>query len=346
MLTELRIGGAVLAALIVLYGVVRFRQGRAGKTTLAFAILAGVALTSVALEPRIIFGIRDMLGIAGAPLSGLVVTLVFAVGILFLLLLGASARIDDTRRKFDRLVDGLARKSLAVPEGTPRPGIAVVLPALNEAENLDVLLNRIPSQISGLDVVAIVVDDGSTDPTPTIAQRDRAVLISHPVNQGGGAALRLGYEVAIDLGATIIVTMDADGQHDPDQMERLVAPIIEDRADFVVGSRIKGDHERASLIRHVGIYVFNGMISVLARRKITDCSSGYRAIRASDLVRLHLAENQFHTSETILVAVKAGLRIEEVPITISRRFSGVSKKPRAFRYGWGFLRAIVRAWWR
>jgi len=346
MLTELRIGGAILAALIALYGIIRFRQGQAGKTTLTVAILAGVALAAVGIEPGLIFGIRDLLGISGAPLSGLVVTLVIAVGILFLLLLGASARIDDTRRRFDRLIDGLARKTLAVPEGTPRPGIAVVLPALNEADNLDVLLHRIPRQILGLDVVPIVVDDGSTDPTPTIAQRDRAVLISHPVNQGGGAALRLGYQVAIDLGATIIVTMDADGQHDPSQMERLVEPIIENRADFVVGSRIKGEHEAASLIRHVGIYLFNAIISVLARRKITDCSSGYRAIRSVDLVRLHLAENQFHTSETILVAVKAGLRIEEVPVTIARRYSGVSKKPRAFRYGWGFLRAIVRAWWR
>ena len=346
MLTELRIAGALLAVLIVAYGVLQFRQGHAGKTTLTLAALAGAALGGVALEPGIVFGIRDMLGIAGAPLSGLVVTLVIAVGILFLLLLGASARIDDTGRRFDKLVHALARKTLAVPEGSPRPGIAVVLPALNEAENLDVLLHRIPATISGLDVVAIVVDDGSSDTTPAIAERDRAVLISNPVNQGGGAALRLGYQVALDLGATVVVTMDADGQHDPAQMERLVAPILEDRADFVIGSRIKGDHEAASLIRHIGIYLFNGVISVLARKKITDCSSGYRAIRAADLVRLHLAENQFHTSETILVAVKAGLRVEEVPVTIARRYSGVSKKPRAFRYGWGFLRAIVRAWWR
>jgi hypothetical protein len=78
----------------------------------------------------------------------------------------------------------------------------------------------------------------------------------------------------------------------------------------VIGSRLKGEHEAASVIRHVGIYLFNGLISILARRKITDCSSGYRAIRAADLDRLHLAENQFHTSETILLAVKAGLRLE------------------------------------
>ena len=346
MLTELRVAGAVLAVIIAAYGLLRFRQGAAGKTTLTLALVAATLLAAVAIEPEIVFGLRDFLGIAGAPLSGLVVALIVAVAILFGLLLGASARIDDTRQRFDRLVNGLARKTLTVPEGTPRPGIAVILPALNEADNLDVLLTRIPDRVSGLDVVAIVVDDGSTDATPTVAMRDRAVLVSHPVNQGGGAALRLGYQVALELGATIVVTMDADGQHDPAQMGRLVAPIIDDRADFVIGSRLKGEHEAASPIRHLGIYLFNGLISLLARRKITDCSSGYRAFRAADLVRLHLAENQFHTSETILLAVKAGLRLEEVPVTIARRHSGVSKKPKAMRYGWGFLRAIVRAWWR
>jgi hypothetical protein len=346
MLTELRVAGAILAVLIGAYGILRFRQGAAGKTTLTLALVAAVLLAAVAIEPGFVFGLRDLLGISGAPLSGLVVALILAVGILFILLLGASGRIDDTRHRLDRLVAGLARKTLVVPDGTPRPGIAVILPALNEADNLDVLLTRIPRQLAGLDVVAIVVDDGSTDATPAIAVRDRAIVVSHPINQGGGAALRLGYQVALELGATIVVTMDADGQHDPAQMERLVSPILEDRADFVIGSRLKGEHEAASLIRHVGIYLFNGLISILARRKITDCSSGYRAIRAADLDRLHLAENQFHTSETILLAVKAGLRLEEVPVTIARRHSGVSKKPKAMRYGWGFLRAIVRAWWR
>jgi hypothetical protein len=346
MLTELRVAGAILAVLIGAYGILRFRQGAAGKTTLTLALVAAVLLAAVAIEPGFVFGLRDLLGISGAPLSGLVVALILAVGILFILLLGASGRIDDTRHRLDRLVAGLARKTLVVPDGTPRPGIAVILPALNEADNLDVLLTRIPRQLAGLDVVAIVVDDGSTDATPAIAVRDRAIVVSHPINQGGGAALRLGYQVALELGATIVVTMDADGQHDPAQMERLVSPILEDRADFVIGSRLKGEHEAASVIRHVGIYLFNGLISILARRKITDCSSGYRAIRAADLDRLHLAENQFHTSETILLAVKAGLRLEEVPVTIARRHSGVSKKPKAMRYGWGFLRAIVRAWWR
>jgi hypothetical protein len=346
MLTELRVAGLLVAASIAALGVIRFRGGRASKTTLSVSLLVAFGLGLISIYPEIVLGIRDALGLGGTPLSGLVVALIGAVVVEFFLLLGQSARVDDTRRRLSRLVDGLARRSLELPPDLPKPGIAIILPSLNEAQNLDVLLHRIPKRIAGLDVAAVVVDDGSTDETADIVRRDGAVLISHPVNQGGGAALKLGYQVAWDLGAPIIVTMDADGQHDPAELERLVSPIVDGRADFVIGSRLKGEHEAASPIRHLGIYVFNALISLLARKRISDCSSGYRAFRASELRKLTLYEDQFHTSETILAAVKAGLRIEEVPVTISRRHSGVSKKPGAFRYGWGFFRAIWKTWWR
>ena len=346
MLLELRFAGLVVAALIAGYGIFRFQQGRAGKTTLTLALGIAGLLALVAIEPGIVFAVRSFFGVEQTPLSGLVIALIGAVAFLFLLLIVNSARIDDTRARLNRLVRSLAAQSLEVPENVTRPAVAVVMPALNEAENLDVLLHRIPRRLNNLEVVPIVVDDGSTDATRDVCRRENAVVVTHPINLGGGAALRLGYQVAFDMGASIIVTMDADGQHDPAEMERLISPIAEDRADFVVGSRLKGTHTAASPIRHAGIYLFNGLISLLARKKITDCSSGYRAFRASSLRSLHLAEDQFHTSETILAAVKSGLRLEEVPVTISLRYSGRSKKPPALRYGWGFLRAIVQTWWR
>lgn len=346
MLVELRFLGVLVAVAIVAFVAYRLRRGKVGKTTFAIALLVSAALVAVAIEPGIVFAIRRLLGIEEAPLSGLVVALIVAVVVLFVLLVGVIGRADHTASRLGRLVGSLARGSLELPPGIERSDVAVVLPALDEAENLDVLLHRIPRRLADLDVLAIVVDDGSMDQTREIALRDGAAVISHPINQGGGAALRIGYDVAYRLGARIIVTMDADGQHDPAEMGRLLEPILADRADFVIGSRLMGEHEAASTIRHVGIYVFNVLISLLAGRKITDCSSGYRAMRADALRRVHLAEDQFHTSETILAAAKAGLRIEEVPVTISRRHSGVSKKPPALRYGWGFLRAIVKTWWR
>jgi hypothetical protein len=346
LLIELRVAGLVLAAGIVAYAVVRYAQGRAGKTTLALSLLVGGLLAIVAIEPQVVFLVRDLLGIEQVPLSGLVIVLIAAVVLEFLLLVGNSARIDETRLRMGHLVGALALTSLDVPPDRPRPGVVAVVPALNEAENLGVVLRRMPSEIHGLPVLVLVVDDGSSDQTREVARQHGAAVVSHPINLGGGAALRLGYQLAERLGASIVVTLDADGQHDPDEIELVVEPILAGRADFVIGSRLKGHHEAASLIRHVGIYVFNALVSVLARETITDCSSGFRAIRAEALPRLHLAEDQFHSAESILDAIKGGLRVEEVPITVTRRLSGTTKKGPALRYGWGFLRAIVRTWWR
>ena len=266
MLIELRAVGLVIAALIVLLAIYRSRRG-AGKTTILVAVLAVAGLLTVAIVPEIVFAIRDFLGIGAEPLSGLSSSSSSPSSPCSSWCSRCQRASTTTAAGCRGWSAGLARKSLEIPDGLARPGIAIVLPSLNEADNLDVLLHRIPRQLGGLDVAAIVVDDGSTDGTPDIVRRDGAILISHPVNQGGGAALRLGYRVAWDLGAPIIVTMDADGQHDPDQLDRLVEPIIDGRADFVIGSRLKGDHEAASPIRHLGIYLFNGLISRPGRQE-------------------------------------------------------------------------------
>jgi len=346
LLIELRVAGLLLAAGMVAYAVVRYAQGRAGKTTLSLSVLVGGLLAIVAIEPQVVFLARDLLGIEQVPLSGLVIVLIAAVVLEFLLIVGNSARIDETRLRMGQLVGALALTSLHVPPDRPRPGVIAVVPALNEAENLGVVLKRMPAEVHGLSVLVLVVDDGSSDETGEIGRQHGAAVVTHPINLGGGAALRLGYQLAERLGASIVVTLDADGQHDPGEIERLVEPILAGRADFVIGSRLKGHHEAASLVRHVGIYVFNALVSILARETITDCSSGFRAIRAEALPRLHLAEDQFHSAESILDAIKGGLRLVEVPITVSRRLSGTTKKGPALRYGWGFLRAIVRTWWR
>jgi hypothetical protein len=346
LLIELRAAGLVLAAGIVAYALVRYAQGRAGKTTLSLAILVGGLLAIVAIEPQVVFLVRELLGIEQVPLSGLVIVLIAAVVLEFLLIVGNSARIDETRLRMGQLVGALALASLEVPPARPRPGVIAVVPALNEAENLGVVLKRMPAEVLGMPVLVLVVDDGSSDATREVARQHGAAVVTHPINLGGGAALRLGYRVAEALGGSVVVTLDGDGQHDPREIEVLVEPILADRADFVIGSRLKGHHEAASLIRHVGIYVFNALVSLLARQTITDCSSGFRAIRAAALTRLQLAEDQFHSAESILDAIKGGLRVEEVPITVTRRLSGTTKKGPALRYGWGFLRAIVRTWWR
>jgi glycosyltransferase involved in cell wall biosynthesis len=175
-------------------------------------------------------------------------------------------------------------------------------------------------------------------------------VVTHPVNGGQGSALQTGYLVAERLGVEVVVTLDADGQHVPTEMERLVGPIITDEADFVVGSRRAGSYEREegadSMARNVGIGIFTRLINVLGGTHVTDVANGYRAIRASRLAEIVFTEDQFHNPELLLGAARAGLRIREVPVTIRVRSAGTSKKGGTFRYGYGFLRVILRSWLR
>jgi glycosyltransferase involved in cell wall biosynthesis len=167
-----------------------------------------------------------------------------------------------------------------------------------------------------------------------------------PINRGGGLALRVGYEIALQLGAEVVVTMDADGQHLAEELPVMVAPILDGSADYVSGSRLLGDFERDGLIRHIGVHVFSRIVSILTGRRITDPSSGYRAARADLLQRLVLEQDQFWTSEILIEALRHRARVVEVPVTIVARTSGSSKKPASFRYGWNFSKVIIQTWLR
>ena len=147
-------------------------------------------------------------------------------------------------------------------------------------------------------------------------------------------------------GADIVVSIDADGQHQPEELPTLVRPIIEGRADHVNGSRMLGDFERESLIRHLGVHFFSRLVTILTGQRVTDISSGYRATSAATLRTLLLEQDQFWTSEVTIEALRRKARVVEVPVTFLTRRGGVTKKPKSLRYGWNFTKAIVKTWLR
>ena len=136
------------------------------------------------------------------------------------------------------------------------------------------------------------------------------------------------------------------GQHRPEDIPYLLKPILNNEADFVVGSRILGHREPDSLFRLSGVYTFGWLISLLLGKKITDPSSGFRAFKMSSTSKINLLEDQYHTSELIIEAIKKDLRIKEVPITILKRKYGKSKKGRDWIYGFYFAKTIIKTWWR
>lgn len=188
--------------------------------------------------------------------------------------------------------------------------ITVILPAYNEEVSIGsvVLLTRLYAD------TVIVVDDGSTDRTADVARKAGAEVIVHEVNMGKGRALKTGFAAA--GGADIIVTMDSDGQHNPAEIKKLVAPIIEEDADIVNGSRyLNGVDKNTPAYRRVGQTVLDGFTNINSGLKITDSQSGFRAFAAStiDIFRFN-ANGMAIESEMLADAGKAGLRITEVDI--------------------------------
>ncbi len=272
------------------------------------------------------------------------IAVVGAVGVL----VAARRRLAERRRvRFARQQHGTAVSDQALDrcadiEPFPEPTVVVVMAAYNEAEVIGSVLSELPSRVAAMPVVPVVVVDGGDDDTQDIVERSGTIAVVHRTNVGQGAALRTGYEYAIRSAASVVVTMDADGQHDPDEMEELVAPVVAGQADYVQGTRFAGRYDDAGGARHLGIVIITRVVNMVSGAGITDCANGYRAIRVSSLGDLQLVEPQFSAAELIVEAAQQGLRMVEVPVHIRSRVAGESKKPRRLAYPIGYLGVVWR----
>lgn len=343
----LRIFGALVAVALAAFAVARYRKGqlRRGEALIVGLVVTGLGVAAGA--PDLFDPLLSALGFQRGQERRIIGLLVISNLLTLGLLFRGFSRDDQLSNELGNLVDHMALTRLR-DEGTtfPAGACAVVMPAYNEADNLPWVLSRLPATVSGLQVVPIVIADGCTDGTEAVARAGGARVIRRDLRRGSGAAVRLGYEAALEAGARVVVTLDADAQHDPGEMERLVAPLLEGSADMVQGSRVLGSFEIESQARSNGVKVFARLLSFLGRTRITDPSTGYRAMTSETLRRLDLRQDQFYVSEVILDASRKGLRVKEVPITLRRRGSGISKKPATLPYAWGFSKAIVRTWLR
>lgn len=232
----------------------------------------------------------------------------------------------------------------AHPAGQGAP-IAVVIPALNEAESVAGVVSSVPETMGGLAVETLLIDDGSQDDTAKNAAEAGALVCRVPINIGMGAALRLGYRVARARGAHYIGTADADGQFDPRELPPLIAALVADEADFVNGSRRLGRSFTTDRVRSLGVVVFGTLISVLTGTRITDPANGLRAFKAEVTEVVQLRQTQYQTSELLICAIANGFRVKEMPATMYKRVAGQSKKGRNWKYGLRFARVILTTWW-
>src|SRR5581483_4260900 len=344
-LTAIRAVGLVLAAAIAAFALWRRRALRNADVLILLLIAIGLALVAGTQLLDALLGAFSFKRSNGTRIVGVAV---FAILVLFLLVVRALAQGSRITRELSAVLEGLAWEEFSSAGHPARFAgkVAVLIPAYNEAESIGAVIDRVPAEVCGRATAVLVIDDGSRDGTGDVARRHGATVARHIINRGGGAALRTGYRLLADSGAEIVVTLDADGQHRPEEMERLVRPVLDGEVDVAHGSRVLGEAEPNHLARELGIVFFNRLVSLITRTRVSDCSNGYRAVRASVLPQLVLRQEQFHTSEFMIEAIKRGIPAKEVPVTVDRRMHGHSKKPAVVRYGVGFANAIVRTWLR
>src|SRR5918999_217495 len=265
----LRIFGALAALVLLSYAIVRYRRGqlRRGELIAIFTVAAGLIVAAVA--PDLLDPILAVLGFEAGQerriIGLLVISNLFTLAVVF----RGFVRDDQLSNEVGDLVDYMAYQRLAHEDPERITGsCAVVIPAYNEAENLSAVLAAMPRVVGNLPIVPIVIADGCTDATEQAARSLGALVIRRDLRRGSGAAVRLGYQAALRHRASVVVTIDGDGQHDPTEMTHLVEPIVAGEADIVRAPRTLGSFEPTTQPRKSGATLSAPLLSALGRTKI------------------------------------------------------------------------------
>lgn len=202
--------------------------------------------------------------------------------------------------------------------------VLIIVPAYNESENITKIVEEIRDNYPQFDYV--VVNDGSSDNTGEICKKHGYNHINCPINLGIGGAIQTGYRYAKEMNYEIAVQIDGDGQHDPAYIEEIIKPIIEDKADYVIGSRfVENEGFQSSFARRAGIHFFSFLIMVLCFKRVKDVTSGFRAVNRFFInVFADYYPIDYPEPEAIVDAVMRGKRILELPVIMRERDGGKS----------------------
>ena len=215
--------------------------------------------------------------------------------------------------------------------------ITVGIPAFNEEKNIASIISRLKDFTDSI----IVCDDGSSDMTAKIAEDMGAILVKHPKNLGYGAAIRTIFLKAKDLESDVLVTLDGDGQHQIMDVKKILNPIEKNQADIVIGSRFLDKKSDVPKYREFGINVITKVTNVTIKNKLTDAQSGLRAYSKKVLYELNLSDLGMGVSTEILIkASSKGLKIVEIPITIS--YAGETSTQNPVSHGTSVLFSTIK----
>jgi glycosyltransferase involved in cell wall biosynthesis len=197
--------------------------------------------------------------------------------------------------------------------GQPRTSIWLIIPAYNEAA----VIGRVVADLVRLGHTIVVVDDGSTEETGRKASAAGAIVVTHPINLGQGAALQTGIQFALRQGADTIVTFDADGQHRTADIDSLIDALTTNNADFALGSRFLGGTVAMPISRRLLLMTATWFTRLTSGLNVSDTHNGLRAMTRRGASRIKLRQNRMaHASELLNEIARSGLRYVEVPVTI------------------------------
>lgn len=226
------------------------------------------------------------------------------------------------------------------------PLVSILIPAHNEEVSIENVVHRSQKVLAelGYPYEIIVIDDGSTDQTCNVAYKKDVLILRNYRNCGKGHALQTGFGFSR---GDIVVTMDADGSHQPEELPHLIGPLLKNECDVVIGSRFKGQMEAGAIKRtnFAGNMIFNIVIFLFSREWLTDSQSGFRAFKRSVLTNLNLTSARYEIeSEMIVELLRNRFQIKEVPTYCAkpRRPSGL----RTFKDGCSIMKVILKTFLR
>jgi glycosyltransferase involved in cell wall biosynthesis len=196
--------------------------------------------------------------------------------------------------------------------------LLIFLPALNEELNIQKVISNLPKELTGINNIDyLVVDDGSKDATAELALISGAKVVSHGINRGVGRAFHSAVQFALENEVDILVGIDADGQFDPLEIPALIAPVLANKADMVIGNRFaQGMPAHMPIVKFWGNKQIAEIISYVTGQKFQDVSCGFRAYNREALLRLNLFAEFTYTHESILSTIFQGLKVLECPINV------------------------------
>ena len=336
-----RIALILISVIVIIFFTKRKLKKKLSNQLFIVLIIFWASVLIISLEPNILDEILLITGLENRAQFLLILSVVLLLYILYTQI----SKNKNLSLDFNRIISEIAISNFQQNPGQIKNSIVLLIPAYNEVEALPKVLNQIPDSILEHRISKVVIDDGSIDDTYKIALQHNAYCLKHETNLGQGSAINTGLNFVSQHSPNVIVTFDADDQHDVSDLEKLLKPILSNECDMTVGSRFIGNQEYVNTERLVGIHFFTRLINLLCGSNISDCTNGLRAFNPVILKKIKLKEKNFSAPEILIETILKGFKIKNIPTTIKRRTAGKTKKPR-IGFALGLFRVIIVTWLR